>query len=102
MTRVEELQSIFKDVEENEQKLVNKLIDEVVFLENQMIELRKLPFIRINPKNPSIQESTKASKLYKDLSQSYMNGIRILISIIRKQDVSAENELLEKLKEFKL
>jgi hypothetical protein len=28
------------------------LIDEVIFLENRLEDLKKLPFIKVNPKNP--------------------------------------------------
>lgn len=100
MTRREELDDIFKEVDPNEKKLVNRLIDEVVFLETQMISLKKLPFISINPKNSAQQKITPAAKLYKEHSQSYMNAIRILCSILHKIDSSAENELLQKLSEF--
>lgn len=100
MERKEILKDIFSGIDENEQKLIEPLIDEVVFLENQMIDLKKLPFIRIHPKDPSKQEITKAAKLYKECSQSYMNAIRILCSLLHKVDSSAADELLKKLKEF--
>ena len=54
------------------------LIDEVVFLENQLVELKKLPFIRVNPKDNSLQKSTPAAKQYKELLQQYTNIIKIL------------------------
>ena len=100
MNRREELDNIFKEVDPNEKKLVNRLIDEVVFLETQMTSLKKLPFISVNPKNLSQQKTTSAAKLYKECSQSYMNAIRILCSLLHKIDNSAENELLQKLSEF--
>lgn len=100
MERREELENIFKNINENEKKLINPLIDEAVFLEAKMKDLRKLPFIRVNPKDNSKQEATRAAKLYKELSQSYMNAIRILASLLHNQDNSAKNELLKKLSEF--
>lgn len=100
MTRKEEFEEIFKDVDESEKKLVAPLIDEVIFLEEQMTELKKLPFISVHPKNSALQKKTEAAKLYKECSQSYMNGIRILCSIIHKVDTSAQDELLKKLEEF--
>ena len=100
MTRREELKEIFKDVDKNERKLVQPLIDEVIFLENQMMELKRLPFISVNPKNPAQQKKTEAAKLYKECSQSYMNAIRILCSIIHKVDSSGEDDLLKRLEEF--
>ena len=100
MTRREELKEIFKDVDETEQKLIKPLLDEVIFLEVQMMDLKKLPFISVNPKNSAQQRKTEAAKLYKECSQSYMNAIRILCSIIHKVDGSAEDELMKKLEEF--
>ena len=100
MDRKEELKEIFKEVDESEQKLIDRLLDEVIFLEEQMTELRKLPFIKVHPSNPLLQKKTEASKLYKECSQSYMNAIRMLCSLLHKIDNSAADELLKKLEEF--
>lgn len=102
MKRKEELDNIFKDIDVNVKILVNPLLKEVIFLEDKMAELRKLPFLRINPKDPTQQKTTSAAKQYKECSQSYMNAIRILCSLLNKQDNSAENELLERLKGFEI
>lgn len=98
--RREILDDIFSDVEANEKKLIDPLLDEVDFLEKQMTELKNLPFINANPKNPAQQKKTEAAKLYKECSQSYMNAIRILCSILHKVDSSAQDELLKRLEEF--
>ena len=98
--RKSELFEVFFNVDAGQQKLVRKLINEVLFLENQMEELRKLPFISVNPNNPAMQKSTAAAKQYKECSQSYMNAVRILLSILRKEDTQEQNELLARLQEF--
>ena len=100
LTRKETLEDIFKDIEPNEKKLIVPLIDEVIFLEEQMNELKKLPFIRINAQNPALQKKTEAAKLYKECTQSYMNAIRILCSILHKVESTAQEELLKRLEEF--
>ena len=100
MKREETLQDIFKDVDENEKKLINPLLDEVIYLEEQMRYLRTLPQIKIHPTNNSIQRKTEAAKLYKEYSQSYMNAIRILLGVLHKVDSSAQDELLKRLAEF--
>ena len=100
MTRREELNDIFKDVEENEKKLIAPLLNEVVQLEEEMSRLKDLPFINIHPKNPALQKITPAAKLYKECSQSYMNAIRILVNVLRKVESSAQDELLKRLEEF--
>ena len=100
MDRLSELKELFRDVEDDEQKLVENLLVEVVFLEDQMTELKKMPFISVHPKNPALQKTTPAAKLYKECSQSYMNAVRILLSILRKVETSAQDELLRRLEEF--
>lgn len=101
MERREELTNLFKDVEENQRTLVRKLIDEVVYIESALDELKKLPFIRVHPKDNSRQEVTPAGKQYKDLTATYMNAIRILCSILSKvsgDDYDPVAEFMEKMK----
>ena len=102
MTRREELDDIFKDVESNEKQLVDKLLDDIVYLEEQMTELKKIPLIKHHPKDENKFKISPTAKLYKECSQSYMNAIRILVNILRKTESSAQDELLKKLKEFEL
>ena len=98
--RRKELDEIFADIEDGEKRLVNRLLDEVVFLEEQMKELKTMPFIAIHPNNPNLQKSTPAAKQYKECSQSYMNAIRILCGILHKVESTAQDELLKRLEEF--
>lgn len=100
MTRRDEFDEIFRDVDEKERSLIDKLIDEAIYLEERMDELKKMPFIHVHPNKPELQKSTPAAKQYKECSQSYMNAIRILAGIRRKVDTSAEDDLLRKLEEF--
>lgn len=94
------LNEIFADVDESEKQLIDRLLDEVVYLENRMDELKELPFIQVHPKNPALQRSTAAAKQYKECSQSYMNAIRILCGVLRKVESTAQDELLKRLEEF--
>lgn len=55
------------------------LITEMVYLENQLDELRKLPKIKIHPTDPTKQKTTPAAKLYKEYLQQYTNIVRILM-----------------------
>ena len=93
--RRDEYAEIFAGVNEQERRLVDRLIDEVVFLEARMDEVRGLPFVSVNPKNKSQQRTTAAAKVYKECTQSYMNAIRILVGILRKEDTSAEDTLMK-------
>ena len=100
--RKNEIFSLFEHVDDEEKKLLTPLIENVVFLEKRMSDLREMPFVRAHPKNPLLQKTTPAAKLYKECMQSYMNAIRILLNTLRKVESSAADELLERLKEFSL
>ena len=81
MTRREELVAI---IPEESLELVTSVIDDVVFLEERLTELKGLPFIEVNPKNPMKQRSTPASKLYKEFLQQYVNCIKMIEYVIYK------------------
>lgn len=98
--RRKQLEAIFQNVDANERILVDRLIDEVVYLEERMTELRGMEFIRVHPTDKSVMKTTAAAKQYKECSQSYMNAVRILINVLRKVESSAADELLKRLEEF--
>lgn len=54
------------------------IIEEMVFLEGRLDDLRKLPFIQIHPNDMSKQRSTPAAKQYKELLQQYTNILKIV------------------------
>lgn len=89
------MDDIFKDIDSNQKTLVDNLIDDVIFLEEQMTYLKTLPFIRIHPKDNTKQEVTPASKQYKDLSQGYMNAIRILCALLHKDEGTEEDPVVK-------
>lgn len=100
MKRKEELVKIFESVDESQKVVVSNLIDELIFQEDQLQKLRKLPFIRVHPKNPARQETTPAQKQYKELSQSYTNIIKVLLSVLNKvegADFDPVAEFMEKM-----
>ncbi|WP_298535794.1 hypothetical protein [uncultured Methanobrevibacter sp.] len=92
MTRKEELLQIFDQVEDTK-GIIKPMIDDVVFLEEQLQELRKLPFIRINPRDHAQQKATPAAKQYKELLQQYNNCVKILTGILRKDTPEEESPL---------
>lgn len=100
MSRYEELCEIFKGIDQNEQILIQPLIHEVVYLEERMEELKKMPQIQVSQKDPQKQRMTAAAKQYKECSQSYMNAVRILLNTLRKAESSAADELMKRLEEF--
>ena len=98
--RKSQFEHIFRAVDEDEREFVSRLIDECVWYEERMSELRELPLIAVHPRRPEFQRVTAASRLYKEIATSYMNAMRILLNVLRKVESSAQDELLERLKEF--
>lgn len=100
ISRRSEFEKLFENVDGKERELIDRLIAEAIFCEEQMTELKKLPFIAVNPKNAQQQKITSAARLYKDYSASYRDTIRIMLNILRKVDSDEQNDLLRRLEEF--
>lgn len=84
MNRRDELLKIFKELDGNVLTIVEPMIGELVFIEEQLVELRTKPFIKYHPNDPSIQKPTPAGKLYKDLLAQQKDIVRILCSQLHK------------------
>lgn len=96
--RKEQLEALFEGTDQRE--IVLPMIEDIIFLEEQLTELRKLPFIKVKPDDPNIQKATPAAKQYKELLQQYNNCIKILSGILRKEAVEEESPLRAYLKEM--
>lgn len=81
MNRREELLSFIPD---DSKELVVNVVDEIIFIESKLNELKRLPFIKVNPENPMQQKATPAAKQYKELMQQYINNIKVIELIIYK------------------
>lgn len=81
MDRKEELISLIKTTGIDNDIKASQLIDEIVFIEEQLRELKKYPFIAVNPKNSMQQKATPAAKQYKELLQQYNNSLRLLFRL---------------------
>lgn len=79
MSRQDELIAL---IPEDSKELVADIVDEAVFLEAKLVELKKLPFIQVHPDDPALQRSTPASKQYKEFLQQYVNCIKVLEGVI--------------------
>ena len=55
------------------------LIDDMLYLEEQLEELRKLPKLKIHPKDKTKQKPTPAARLYREALANYTNIIRLLL-----------------------
>ena len=64
MSRRDEL---LKYVGEDLNDLVSNLVDEMLFLETKLEELKKYPFLQVHPKDAAVQRATPAAKQYKEV-----------------------------------
>ena len=92
MNRREELEKILNDANNS---FVSPLIDEILYLEDQLNYLRDLPKIRVNPNNPEQQKTTPAAKLYKEYLQQYLNALKLLLKTSDTGDDAGESPLRE-------
>lgn len=69
------------------------LIDEMLYLEEELDRLRRLPKIKIHPGDISIQKLTPAAKLYKDYLQQYVNVVKVLMRITGADEEDEESPL---------
>ena len=81
--RKKALMDVFSGMDETRMKVVERLVDEMVFLEESMSECRELPMIEVNSKGE--QRMTPAWKIYKDSFSQYSNSVRILLSMMGKE-----------------
>ena len=96
MTRRQELEKIVCKTGTDNDIKSNQLIDEIIFLEVQMLDLRTLPFIKVNPKNPMQQKATPAAKLYKETLQQYNNSLRLLFRLTGDMGETEEDSPLRR------
>lgn len=69
-------------IPEDSVELVTEVVDQIIFLEGKLVELKALPFISVNPNNPAQQRSTPAAKMYKEFLQQYVNCIKVVENVI--------------------
>lgn len=102
--RSEELRKIFKDFDETKFTVVEPLIDEAVYLEEQMLSLKKYPFIKSREYKGEIQTKvTAAGKQYREYLQTYTNIIDKLCRMLGKvegEDGSPLREFNDMIKEM--
>lgn len=90
MNRKDELKKL---INPNNDVSLENLIDEFIFIEDQLVDLKKLPFIKIHPKDPTRQKTTPAGKLYKELLQQYTNIFKIFVRITGTDEADEESPL---------
>ena len=96
----EQLKSYFNNVDEDKKQFALDTIDEYIFFLDRIAELKKLPFIRVDKKNPERQQLTPAAKLIREYSQAVDAKRKTLLMILYRVESSAADDLLAKLAEF--
>lgn len=96
----DELKEVFANIDDDKKQLAYDTIDDYCFFMERIAELKKLPYIRIDQKNPQRQQLTPAAKLIKEYSQAVDNKRKTLLMILYRNETSAADELLQKLSEF--
>lgn len=89
--RLESLKAIFEKVDADKAAVISPLLPQVVFIEQRLEELKKVPHLRIHPKNPARQEITAAGKQYKELMQSYLNAVKVLQMTLSRYSVDEKD-----------
>lgn len=88
MTRKEELYQLVGG-----NIVLTKVIDEMLIVEARLDELKKLPFIKVHPTDPTKQKATPAARLYKESLQQYVNLVRILMKATGTEEHDEESPL---------
>lgn len=95
MERKAELLKLCDGLDESAKASTARLIEEMLFLEGQLVELKSKPFLSVNPKNPAQQRQTAAAKQYKELLQQYTNCIKIMLKVTGGAEIEEESPLRE-------
>ena len=66
------------------------LINDIIFMEERVEELKKLPFIKVNKNNFEVQKRTEASKLYLSLMAQYTQDVKALSFLAGKSSDEEE------------
>ena len=83
-----------------EEEKARELVEDIDFLEQRLQELRRLPFLRIDPNNPERQKPTPAARQYKELLQQYNNSLKLFCKLCGDlKEEEAESPLRSWLKE---
>lgn len=97
--RYNELADTLKNLDESKRLFVLSLLKDFVFLEEQILELRKYPRYKINPKNPEQQIKLAVHDLLKDY-QAQKNDITTKILRTLENEKIDESPLLKALARF--
>lgn len=90
---LERKEELMKLVNDSNRTTILPLIDQMIYLENQLDYYRTLPMIKVNPENPMQQKATPAAKLYKEFLQQYTNVVKVISRITTNENEQEESPL---------
>lgn len=93
MDRKKELIKIVCKDGMGDEALLLSLIDQTILIEQQLDQISKLPFYKVNPANSMQQKTLPAFKMYKELLQQYTNVIKTLSHASGQSEIEEESPL---------
>lgn len=90
---MERREELMKLVNNSNASTVTPLIEKMLFLENQLENLEKLPMIKVHPQNPEMQKTTPAAKLYKEFLQQYTNIVKVVSHVTGDENKEDDSPL---------
>ena len=98
MDRKTEILEYIKKIRPDDIEILAPIVDDMVFLENQLDSLRAMPFIEVKVGNPTKQRATPAAKMYKELLQQYNNAIKTVVVKTGNDESDEESPLRQYMK----
>jgi len=99
---IEELNSIFKDVDESKKQIIQAMFDDFVYEHNLLEKLKPQLKAVEEPKNQKEADKLKYfTKIYSDVSQRHDSKIKIFLSALGKYEGAEENPITVWLREKK-
>lgn len=99
MKRYDELAAVLDQVKEPKRSFILSLLEDFVWLEEQIIQLRQYPRYIVNPNNPHKQIKLEVHNMIKDF-QAQKNDIATKILRSLDSDVTEESPLARALAQF--
>lgn len=90
-----DFEEVLKDLPIDKKQIADTILDDLIFIENNLIVLRTKPFIKYHPEFPTLSKSTPEAKLYKELVSQKNNLIRTLNNTLRSGLMPDEENPLE-------
>ena len=99
--RLQELIEIVKQADENKLSVLMPTLEDMVFLENQIEEIKTKEHFICNPRNPKQIKKTDAHGMYLKLKQSYNNSLKIVLMALRGIETEINDGLDDFMEQFK-